>query len=257
MLSVTAMTSEGTARFQREAKMACQLNHPNIVTVLDFGVTERAKPYMVMEYVEGKALDTLIAERGSLTVEEGYPLFLQICEGVAHAHKRGVLHRDLKPNNVMLTNSQSDTTVVKILDFGLAKMQGVAGETLTQVGAVIGSPHYMSPEQAQGKELDQRSDIYSLGVLIYEMLTGSVPVSGDSAMETLRLKSLNPAPRLDNGRFPLRLCELVDRCLKIDPAERFQSVDDLEAALIAVVEEWEQSEHRSKKADRAWKVNAL
>ncbi len=249
MLLVPMLSNEMVARFQREAKTASLLNHPNIITVLDFGVTESGKPYMVMEFVEGKTLDELIEERKSLTIEESFPIFVQILEGVAHAHKKGVLHRDLKPSNVILAKSKSEIALVKILDFGLAKLYGETGETtLTQAGSVLGSPLYMSPEQAQGKDIDFRSDIYSIGVLMYKSLTGDVPIIGETALETLSLKSMQPAPPLDAEVFPERLCEIVDRTLRINPDERFQSVGALESALVELGEQWQSDEHEDARS---------
>lgn len=249
MLLVPAMGSEIVARFQREAKMASSLNHANIITVLDFGVTERGKPYMVMEYVEGKTLDVIIAERQSLTLDEALPLFVQICAGIEHAHMRGILHRDLKPSNVILTNMENEIPVVKILDFGLAKTQEVSKETLTKAGTVLGSPLYMSPEQAQSNEIDRSSDIYSIGVLMFETLTGSVPIKGDTAMETLALKTYTPAPLLDDDRFPAELSEIVDRCLQIDPNKRFESVQAVEDALIQVSEKMHETQHSESQSN--------
>lgn len=235
MLLVDAMSNDMVTRFQREAKTASLLNHPYIISILDFGLTQSGKPYMVMEFVEGKTLDTIIDERESLTVEESLPIFNQLCEGLSHAHQRGILHRDLKPSNVIVTKTESAIPVVKILDFGLAKLEGITGEkTLTQAGAVLGSPLFMSPEQALGKIVDLRSDMYSVGVLMFQTLTGRVPIKGDTALETLSLKSMQPAPRMDAAKFPAELCDIVDRCLQINPEDRFQTIDALETALAQV-----------------------
>jgi serine/threonine protein kinase len=189
-------------RFQREAQAAYNLRHENVVAVHEFGMTEEGQPYMVMEFIEGKTLSTIIDERGALPLELCINIFKQVCAGIAHAHAKGVLHRDIKPSNVMLTNPESWSPQVRIVDFGIAKVLDAdepnSGK-LTRTGDFLGSPLYMSPEQCLGKDMDLRSDIYSIGCIMYEALTGKPPLSGETPMETL-LKQMNEkAPSLMEG----------------------------------------------------------
>ncbi|MCA9802874.1 MAG: protein kinase [Cyanobacteria bacterium HKST-UBA02] len=224
------------ARFQREAQMASRLNHPNIIQVLDFGITEEDCPFMVMEYVGGKTLAELIEERGRLSLSESMAVFLQIVQALSHAHGQGVLHRDLKPQNVLLTDGEDEDPRVKLVDFGLAKPVTDEGlSTLTREGAVVGSPLYMSPEQAKSDDLDERSDLYSFGCLMYEALTGAVPIKGATALETVSLKAVRKAPTLVDAGFDYgeTLEKIVATCLAIDPEDRFASSDKLAEALSA------------------------
>jgi|AGTN01.1.fsa_nt_gi Serine/threonine protein kinase len=215
-------------RFHREAKLACTLNHPGIVTVLDFGVTSSDKPYMVLEYIEGQTIEQLVAKNGPFPLEAALPIFLQIADGISYAHAHHILHRDLKTSNLLLLKSDGAENKVKIVDFGLAKTTDELDEkTLTRAGSVLGSPYYMSPEQAQAKDVDQRSDIYSFGCIMFKMATGKVPIAGDSAFETLAAKASQPAPKLDTTVFPELLSDIVDRCLQTDPDDRYSSIDQL------------------------------
>jgi len=236
MVLYAGADNEVLARFQREAKLGSSLSHPNIITVLDFGITAGGKPYMVMDFVEGKPLDRLLKEKRSLSLETALPIFAQIARAVGHAHGRGVLHRDLKPSNILLTNQKNDVPIVKILDFGLAKAQTSDDKTLTKIGSVIGSPLYLSPEQAKAWEADERSDIYSFGCLMYETLTGRPPIKGDSALETITLKTQSSAPDLDDSKFPPAAVRLVAKCLKVDPTDRFQDINDVVSELNKLLE---------------------
>lgn len=225
------------ARFQREAQMASRLNHANIVQVLDFGITDGDYPFMVMEYVDGRSLAELIAEQGPLSLSESLPILVQIVLALAHAHGQGVLHRDLKAHNVILTKNADGECLVKLVDFGLAKPVSDEGlSTLTRVGAMVGSPLYMSPEQAKSADLDGRSDLYSFGCLMYETLTGDVPIRGGTVLETLSLKATRKAPSLaDAGSDCGDAVEaIVATCLAIDPEDRFASADKLAEALGAL-----------------------
>ncbi|MGD9685010.1 MAG: protein kinase [Candidatus Obscuribacterales bacterium] len=222
------------ARFQREAQMASRLNHPGIIQVFDFGITDDDCPFMVMEYVEGKSLAEVIEERGHLSLSEGMAVFGQIAQALAHAHAQGVLHRDLKAQNVLLTGEAQEEPRVKLVDFGLARPVTDEGlSTLTREGALVGSPLYMSPEQAKAADLDERSDLYSFGCLMYEALTGDVPIRGATALETVSLKATRKAPSLADAGFDYgdALEKIVATCLSIDPKDRFGSADDLAEAL--------------------------
>jgi serine/threonine-protein kinase len=239
MLFSEFATEDLVARFKREARALCRLDHPNIMTVHDFGVTESNQPYMILEYVEGSDLDAVVEQEGPLPLMPALDLSEQICNGLAHAHEMGVLHRDVKPGNVMLKRSADGRIIPKIFDFGLAKLKEPEGHSelaLTQLGQVFGSPPYMSPEQIRGQVLDERSDIYSTGCLIYEILTGRVPFVADDIMdilamhideEHLPMQSLRPS-------LPAGLDPIVKRALEKDRECRYQSMQELHDALWSV-----------------------
>jgi Tol biopolymer transport system component len=216
-------------RFLQEARAASALNHPNIVTLYDIA-SSNGIDYLVMEYVPGKSLDKLIAPKG-LPLAEALNYAQQIANGLAAAHAAGIVHRDMKPGNVMVT-AESQT---KILDFGLAKLTehapGAEGETrtqesaLTEAGTVMGTVAYMSPEQASARPLDHRTDIFSLGVMLYEMLAGTRPFRGKSQVETMHAIIHDPAPPLSS--VPPRLQEILEKALEKDPKDRYQHAGDL------------------------------
>jgi serine/threonine protein kinase/tetratricopeptide (TPR) repeat protein len=227
-------------RFKQEAIATARLNHPTITKVFDCGLTDDEQPYLVMEFAEGKTLSSLITEEGQLPLGETLTVFIQICDGLAHAHENKVLHRDLKPSNIML-NRNADSTAVKILDFGIAKIlesAGVPSLHLTHTGELLGSPLYMSPEQAKGGDIDQRSDLYSLGCSIYEALTGGPPHIGESPISTLlKRESLKPLSMGEASlglEFPQELEDIVAKLLKHDPNERYQSAAELKRDLLKV-----------------------
>lgn len=235
-----ATDSETAAlRFKQEAKTACQLSHTNLASASDFGFIGGVQPYLVMAFVEGETLCAYIGRRGKLPVSEVLDLGGQLCAGLSHAHKRGVIHRDLKPSNIMLVREHGSVTA-KIVDFGIAKVLGESDvQNLTKTGDVFGSPLYMSPEQGQGKRLDQGSDIYSLGCLLFEMLTGQPPFRGENSLHTIFLHTHGPRPavRKERSDVPARLESIVVRCLAIDPGKRFQSADEVANALGSVEKE--------------------
>ncbi len=176
-------------RFQLEAKSIGRLEHPNIVAVHEFGIDDDNQPYLVMDFVAGKNLAQIAEESGCLSPKRALGLFIQIAEALIHAHSRAVIHRDLKPKNVILERSGKDNELVRLVDFGIAKIAEIESEkkSVTQTGEVFGSPLFMSPEQCKGLPLDQRSDIYSFGCLMYEMITGRSAASAESVVETLML----------------------------------------------------------------------
>ncbi|MGD9685011.1 MAG: protein kinase [Candidatus Obscuribacterales bacterium] len=227
------------ARFQREAQMTSRLHHPNVVQILDFGVSASNSPYMVMEFIAGESLDAVLARQGSMPFAEALPLLLQIGRGLDHAHGRGVLHRDLKPGNVVVIRSETGELVAKLLDFGIARPEdhhdslSKALKTLTKTGAIVGSPLYMSPEQAAAGDVDRRSDIYSFGCLMFKVLTGDVPLRGESAIETISMKASTTAPTLASVGCPQTAAveKVVACCLAIDPGDRYQDVSSLLADL--------------------------
>ncbi|HEV2885168.1 MAG TPA: serine/threonine-protein kinase, partial [Pyrinomonadaceae bacterium] len=174
-------------RFRREAKAAGRLQHQNAVTVTDFGQTPDGYVYLVMELLEGRTLRDVLAKEAPLDTARSVALMLQVAAAVAAAHEAGIIHRDLKPANIFIVQRMEVPAVVKVLDFGIAKLAADAlddddPKTLTQVGAMIGTPRYMSPEQCDGIDLTPASDVYSLGVILYEMLTGTAPFSGSTPL---------------------------------------------------------------------------
>jgi len=210
------------ARFYQEARAAGSLNHPNIVTVYDVGKTGNVA-YMAMEFIEGVELRTMLAEGKPLAVAQAVSIAAQVAEGLAYAHQHGVVHRDIKPANIMVTPNSP----VKITDFGIARMRA-SGE-LTQTGMMLGSPKYMSPEQVIGKRADHRSDVFSLGVILYEMLTGQAPFNGDN-VTALMYQIVNfvpPAPSTVNAGVPELLNYIVAKMLAKALEERYQSALDL------------------------------
>jgi eukaryotic-like serine/threonine-protein kinase len=227
-------------RFQREAQAAYNLHHENVVAVHEFGVTDEGQPFMVMEFIQGKTLASVIDERGALPLDLCVKIFKQVCSGVAHAHSRGVLHRDLKPSNIMLTDPDSWNPQVRIVDFGIAKVLDMAEDDtstgkLTRTGDFVGSPLYMSPEQCLGKNIDLRSDIYSIGCIMYETLTGRAPFIGGTSMEIMLRQMNDLAPTLKEGgggtSYPAWIERLVARALAKDPNKRFQNVEEMKKAL--------------------------
>lgn len=226
--------SMSVKRFYQEGKAASKMNHPHVITVYDFGVTANTgQPFIVMDYLQGVALSDLIKEEGQLGVERSIKVLSQATDALDHAHRMGVIHRDLKPSNIMLIDYEDEKDYVKVVDFGVAKLITAGGEQqrLTQMGEVCGSPVYMSPEQCQGLELDNRSDIYSMGIVIYETLTGRLPILGKTMVDTMSKHITDMPPRFSEVRpdlyIPERLEAVVFKALAKDPAERHQSMADL------------------------------
>lgn len=215
-------------RFKLEAQAASSLNHPNIITIYDFGVTEHGEPFLIMDYLSGENLRSRLKREKKLPFSSAIHIFRQIAEGLKAAHRKGIVHRDLKPANVFLIKQPDQFYLVKLLDFGLAKVRNVH---MTNPGEVYGSPLYMSPEQCLGKDADNRSDIYSLGCVMYETLCGEPPLEGESAFETMNLHvGKIPAPlssHFKDSDIPDSLCDLVDSCLEKDPDLRPQDCHDV------------------------------
>ena len=227
-------------RFQKEAEMASALNHPNILTVHDFGVSDEGSPYLVMNYLEGKSLTDVIENNGHLPVDRALHIFRQICQGLGHAHEKGVIHRDLKPSNIMLVTLDQDPDFVQILDFGIAKQltPETGSDSLTRTGEVFGSPHYMSPEQCRALPVDARSDLYAVGCVMYRVLTGVPPLMGGDLVECL-YKHVNemPAPfsqQCPELNLPEDLEAVIFKALAKKPEDRYQSMADLKNALESV-----------------------
>jgi serine/threonine protein kinase len=184
-------------RFRREAKAAARLKHPNVVTIHDFGITDDRIAYLVMELIEGQSVRELIDRHGSLTQSDTVEIACQVCEALGEAHRLGIIHRDLKPDNIIVTKATGGLRV-SVLDFGIAKLRDLttSDRSLTESGTVLGTPRYMSPEQCLGEELDGRSDIYSLGIVLYEMLSGVVPFNSPSLGALIMQQVNNPPPPL-------------------------------------------------------------
>ncbi len=216
------------ARFEREARVLSALTHPHVVSISDYGIDDD-RPFLVMELLEGRTLEDLL-KSGEMTPELALGITREILEGLAFAHEKGVAHRDLKPANVFLLRGRDGSEHVKLLDFGLARVVSTKGAgddevTLTKRGVVFGTPAYMSPEQAAGTPADERSDIYSLGVLLFEMLAGRRPFVGETRAEVLRGHLADPLPRLASVRPELRahedLVEILDVATAKSPGDRY------------------------------------
>lgn len=223
-----------TKRFELECKLTASLNHPNVVSVFDVGNLDGRRPYLVMEYIEGESLREYLMRETSMSIRDAALLMTQICSGLAEAHAKGIIHRDLKPENIMLRDDKNRPDWVKILDFGIANLKE-GGEKLTQTGVAVGTVDYMSPEYLSDKPVDQRADIYALGVMLYEVIAGRCPFVADNP-EALMAKHLwSIAQPLSNFRPELPAgClfdELAAKALMKNPEERFQTVSDLRDAI--------------------------
>jgi serine/threonine protein kinase len=216
-------------RFEYEAEATKSLAHPNIVRVHEVAQAQDGTPFMLMDYIEGQGLDQMLKVQGRLTQNKALDVALQLAEGLEHAHSKGIVHRDLKPSNILLMNSKDGRQTVKIVDFGVAQLSDelTAERTkLTHTGELIGSPLYMSPEQSQGNVLDGRSDVYSFGCVLYEMLSGRPPFAGDNPMQILFKHVSELPPPLPADLHPL-LAHVTARCLEKDRADRYQSFADV------------------------------
>ena len=221
-------------RFMREARSASMINHPNVVEITDFGVTPDNQPFFVMEYLQGKDLSQVLGESGSLPWKRVRSIALQICHALQAAHDQGVIHRDMKPGNVVLVKRGNTPEHVKVLDFGIAKVLGESeAKGLTQSGMVVGTPEYMSPEQGWGQPVDHRGDIYALGVIMFELLTGKIPFSGATMMEILN-RHMFEVPDVKHPNIPEEVGAIILKAMQKDRALRFQSMNELGAAIEAV-----------------------
>lgn len=214
-------------RFRVEAVTLARLNHPSIATLHNF-LRHNDDYLMVMEFVRGETLESVIQRHGAAPLGQSLRLFGQALEGIAHAHALGVIHRDLKPSNLMLT----ETGAIKVMDFGIARVLGSA--RMTRTGRILGTIQYMSPEQVHGQEADARSDLYSLGIVLYEMVTGRVPFNSQSEFELMRaqIEDPPPPPREFAEHIPEAIERIILRALAKNPAERFQTAEEFHAALM-------------------------
>ena len=242
LLHANLGADQGTLqRFLREAKAASRFDHPNSVAVFDFGIEPDGTAYIVMEYLRGESLDDLIQREGTLSAPRCVAIMSQVLAALSEAHDAGIVHRDMKPENIMLVSRGGEDVVgetVKVADFGIAKMLDDPGDPkaaakLTATGITPGSPAYMSPEQAQAKAVDGRSDLYQCGVILYEMITGEIPFIADNAIGVIMMHITEPAPsaRLRNPHCPEALDAVIAKAMAKDPERRFSNARAMRQAL--------------------------
>ena len=227
--------TENVARFKREALAISTLDHPNIITIYDFGITPEGLPYIVMDFSGGETLMTRIQSHDHLTAEEALPIFIQACQALSHAHSRGVIHRDVKPGNMLLVQDADGKQSLKLVDFGIAKFSQTskAMQQITQNGDVLGSPLYMSPEQCMGSSLDGRSDIFSLGCVMYTAFMGREPFMGENILDTMYRRTVDDPTPFSQARPDIKLPQvllletIIFRALQRNLDERYQTMDEL------------------------------
>lgn len=230
LLPKHAVDEKAVQRFVREANILAGISHRHIVAVNGAGVSASGLPYILMELLPGMPLDQCLAAGGSASPEEAIDVLTQCADALGHAHQQGIVHRDLKPGNIMINISERGVLTAKLLDFGICKQfEGKPDLRLTDTGQVLGTPLYMSPEHVMGEELDGRSDIYSLGCLIYELLAGKPPFMATDAYKVLAQQIKDPAPDLSTIRrdLPPALKRIVERMMEKRPADRYQSMAEL------------------------------
>jgi pentapeptide MXKDX repeat protein len=233
-------SSEAVKRFHQEARSSSSIGHKNIIKIEDFGKTEDGLLYLAMEFLDGDALSDIMLE-GPMENSRALGIMIQTCSGLAVAHAKGIVHRDMKPENVIIVRDEDDKEVVKILDFGIAKMTSGDGEGngLTKTGTIFGTPHYMSPEQAMGRNLDHHSDIYSIGVMMFELFTGSVPFKAESFMGILtqHITEERPKPTGLKTEIPQLIEDCILKSMALKPEDRFDSMDDFIKELVRIGKE--------------------
>ena len=231
---------DAVARFNREASNASRITHPNVCAIYDFGETPDGLIYLAMEFIEGEPLTDLLERSGALPLPQAVNIFVQTAEALQAAHDLGIVHRDLKPDNIMLTRRKGGADVVKVVDFGIAKAVSgdQAGQKVTKTGLVVGTPEFMSPEQLSGDAVDGRSDLYSLALVFYRMLTGKLPFEATTVQETMIKRLTDEPAKLAEVRpdlsFPAGLQPVLDTALARTPAERYQTVAKFAADIVAV-----------------------
>lgn len=225
-----AIDQSALTRFKREVDATTSLSHPGIVSVYSHGETSTGAPYLVMEFVDGRSLSDILDRRKTIDPARAFDVFIQLCEAIEHAHNYRILHRDLKPSNILIKEDEHGNEFVKLVDFGIAKILSAASHTgtqVTQTGEIFGTPDYMSPEQCQGDDIDVRSDIYSLGCIMYEVFSGKPPFQGSNPVKTILGHINKPAEPIKNKSVPATLNTVLMHCLEKDPANRYQSISEL------------------------------
>jgi serine/threonine-protein kinase len=234
-------TTAAWQRFVQEASIMTKLSHASVVKVFDFLLDGDGTAYLVMEMVDGPSLMNVIDCGGAIVQREAVPIFVQCADALEHLHRAGVVHRDIKPSNIILFCEDESNILPKIVDFGVSKCMTLeASDRLTLQGEVLGSPLYMSPEQCRGEDVTHLSDIYSMGCVMFEVLSGCPPFVGESYFETMTMHSRSPVPNLRewmNAKHELspELAAIIERCLAKSPADRYQSAEELATALHRIV----------------------
>jgi eukaryotic-like serine/threonine-protein kinase len=232
--------ADAIARFNREAANASRLNHPNVCAIYDFGETSDGLIYLAMEFIEGESLTSLIEKNGSLAAPRAATIVHQAADALAVAHDYGIVHRDLKPDNIMIAKDRDGADVVKVVDFGIAKASSSDAQKVTKTGLVVGTPEYMSPEQLAGDKLDGRSDIYSLGLVAFNCLTGLLPFPSETAQEAMIMRLTDHPKTLAEMRpeieWPAELQAVMDKVLARDADERYQKSDEFGRDISKAVE---------------------
>jgi serine/threonine-protein kinase len=231
---------DAVSRFNREAANASRIAHTNVAAVYDFGETPEGLIYLAMEFVDGPPLSEVIRTEGALPLRRAANIVSQIAEGLAVAHDMGIVHRDLKPDNIMITKNRDGSDCVKVVDFGIAKAAENAAQKVTKTGRVIGTPEYMSPEQLSGDKLDGRSDVYSLGIVAFNLLTGELPFPGESSQESMIMR-LTDKPKTLAEMYPTvawsaDVQAVMDKVLERDMTLRFQNAPDFGNALYNAID---------------------
>ncbi|MCX4239513.1 serine/threonine protein kinase [Paraliomyxa miuraensis] len=226
-------------RFIQEARAASKIHHENVVEVTDFGETETGRPFMVMEYLEGEDLGHTLAREGRISWDRAQPILLQLLAALQAVHEQGVVHRDIKPENIFLLSRMGSHDFVKVCDFGIAKVlrgSRPGGKSLTVKGQLIGTPPYMSPEQCLGADVDARADLYTAGIIAYELLTGRTPFESEDPVKMIRMHVYEPVPPMADKALGIEVDPQVEavivRALAKDRDERFSSANELARALL-------------------------
>lgn len=243
-LNENQVTEESWRRFQVEAQSIARMSHPNVVVIYNLGIHNGFLPYYVMDLLNGESLFDRLNRVEVLSVQDAIPIFTQVCDGLGYAHKKGIVHRDIKPDNIFLLKEPEPGGIsVKIVDFGIAKLSDAKdpkNQQLTKVGEVFGTPFYMSPEQCMGLRVDGRSDIYSLGCALFETLTGTPPFRGINSMETMMMHQNDAPPSLEKAshgsKFPESIEILIAKTLAKEPMDRYQSMEQLKQDLNKILE---------------------
>ncbi|HKT09270.1 MAG TPA: protein kinase [Gemmatimonadaceae bacterium] len=236
---------DAIARFNREASNASQIQHPNVAAIYDFGETDDGLIYLAMEFIDGEPLRKMIERQGALTAIQAADITRQVADALEAAHEMGIVHRDLKPDNIMIARGRNGEDVAKVVDFGIAKATSGDDQKVTRTGLAIGTPEYMSPEQLSGDSLDNRTDIYSLGLVAFNMLTGQLPFPAVSSREAM-IARLTERPRTlaeikDDVAWPAELQTVMDRALASQPQERYAHASDFGRDLVRAVDNMPES----------------